>query len=523
MKHLLTTITILTFITTTFAQIENYDFNKHEQNDVSKSEGIITILDSTIHFHSTSGIERNKVLTRDNNGNITSSISHTFNDTNQTWINNSIITTTYFSTGEILKQIERPWNSDTQEWADTCSYLEYDINGNLIFEYKRYWNSYYNKFGIGEKHNNTYNNDGNITFFIEYKWNLDSVKWVRETQEIFTYENENLIQHIRQGWDYISGEWQNMGQYTYSYDAFGNRIQFTRMLWNNETSDWKNHIQYLYTYNNNNTKIEDLWQYWNDDIEEWYYSLKKTYVYDANNNIISEYIKQWNFETEEWDNHGLTSYTFDESGNQTLMLNQSWNKGLESWVGVYNHITEYDENGNKTLKRNQLWDDFEGVWDNTSQEIFEYDENDNLTQHIKQNWNRSDNNWENFSQDFYIYDENNNITQHIDYYWNNDNAEWNIQDKYDYFWSEYNTTEILDINSTDFKLYPNPATNKMTILTNNKTPIYNFNIFSISGKFIKSGILNMNNEVNITNLKSGIYFINIQYDEIKTSLKFIKK
>jgi len=522
MKYLIATITILIIVTSAFAQIEKPEFKKNNCYKAYKSKGEIIVLDSTIHFSSIYGIERNKVLTRDKNGNVTKAILHTFNDASQTWINKNIITIEYYDTGKINKYIEKPWNSNTLKWEDTCSYIEYDINGKLLVEYRKFWNYYYNRFGSGEKRCSKYNNEGNIMSFIKYRRNRDTQEWQKETQEIYTYENNNLIQHTHKGWNPLSTEWENIANYTYSYDAFGNKIQFTRQLWNSKMSSWKNHIQYFYSYNQNKNKIEELWQFWNDDIEEWYSPLKKSYIYDISEELISEFVEQWNFETEKWDNQAFSTFTFDDNGNQTLMLNQGWNNDLESWVGVYNHITKYDDNGNKTLDINQLWDDSEEIWNNTSQEIFAYDENNNLIQHTKQNWNIRDESWENFSQESNDYDANSNIVQYADYYWDIDINEWGIHDKYDYFWSEYQITNISDINSVDFKLYPNPATSKITILSDINQTIDNVEILSVSGKLIKTVSLR-NNEINIEGLKNGMFLLNIKFNKSQTIKSFIKR
>ncbi|WP_309642146.1 glycosyl hydrolase family 18 protein [Flavobacterium sp.] len=65
-------------------------------------------------------------------------------------------------------------------------------------------------------------------------------------------------------------------------------------------------------------------------------------------------------------------------------------------------------------------------------------------------------------------------------------------------------------------LAPNPATNELFV-KGNKQDFYK--ILSIQGQLIQEGKINSNTTINITNLKSGLYFISIDNDIVK----FIKE
>ncbi len=75
-------------------------------------------------------------------------------------------------------------------------------------------------------------------------------------------------------------------------------------------------------------------------------------------------------------------------------------------------------------------------------------------------------------------------------------------------------------NKYDFKIYPNPA-DKMLFLKS-EIPIYKIEISDISGKRI-SAILNSNNEINVSKLKSGIYFLKITTQNKTETKRFVKK
>jgi len=90
-----------------------------------------------------------------------------------------------------------------------------------------------------------------------------------------------------------------------------------------------------------------------------------------------------------------------------------------------------------------------------------------------------------------------------------DAGEWNDVAKSNllYFVIEKSssTTAIDDINKTSFKLYPNPATDKITIELDKKSIV---SITNTMGVVLYSANLQTGkNEINISNFPSGVYFI----------------
>ena len=86
-----------------------------------------------------------------------------------------------------------------------------------------------------------------------------------------------------------------------------------------------------------------------------------------------------------------------------------------------------------------------------------------------------------------------------------------------------NISSSNSITEAEFKIYPNPATTEISINRQfNRTNDINFTVLDITGKTIKTGILN-NNSISINDLKSGVYFLNIKEGNSSKQLKFIKK
>lgn len=74
------------------------------------------------------------------------------------------------------------------------------------------------------------------------------------------------------------------------------------------------------------------------------------------------------------------------------------------------------------------------------------------------------------------------------------------------------------------KIYPNPAENFISIANQSEWSIDKVSIYSINGsKVIELNSVNENQKIDVSNLQSGLYLINIQTNNKNLSYKFIRK
>ncbi|MFC2111085.1 T9SS type A sorting domain-containing protein [Bacteroidota bacterium] len=84
------------------------------------------------------------------------------------------------------------------------------------------------------------------------------------------------------------------------------------------------------------------------------------------------------------------------------------------------------------------------------------------------------------------------------------------------------TTAIKEHNNSEFNIYPNPANNELIIKYVDYNPIQ-IHIYNVAGILIKEIELNNSkNKIEISDLKIGIYFIQIISDNGITTKKFVK-
>ena len=79
-----------------------------------------------------------------------------------------------------------------------------------------------------------------------------------------------------------------------------------------------------------------------------------------------------------------------------------------------------------------------------------------------------------------------------------------------------------DVDISDFKIYPNPASDILHIETHNNIQITSVHIYNILGKQVLNK-KTINNGIDVSNLKKGVYMIEIVSNKFSTIKKIIKQ
>lgn len=77
-------------------------------------------------------------------------------------------------------------------------------------------------------------------------------------------------------------------------------------------------------------------------------------------------------------------------------------------------------------------------------------------------------------------------------------------------------------NSVGVEIYPNPTKDKIAISTELTFKNSRINIYSVSGKLVKTAIINIQSEIDVSNLQNGAYFTKIYTEKGVLVSRFIK-
>ena len=84
--------------------------------------------------------------------------------------------------------------------------------------------------------------------------------------------------------------------------------------------------------------------------------------------------------------------------------------------------------------------------------------------------------------------------------------------------SPLNSSGINDVQRLSNRIYPNPATEQLTILSDEEEDFY-YSIYTVDGKLVSSGRSRTGEVINVASLATGIYEIKFN----NQNLRFIKQ
>jgi len=270
--------------------------------------------------------------------------------------------------------------------------------------------------------------------------------------------------------NWTDNAWVNNYKYTITYDSNGN--QLTQLYENWQSNTWVNSSKYTYTYDTNGNQLTQLYEKWQSNT--WVNNYKYTNTYDANGNWLTNLKEDWT--NNAWVNSSKYTYTYDTNGNELTGLNEDWKNN--DWKNSFKQTYTYDVNGNTTLGEYFIWNSTTNIWEQTNDGDIEIFTNGNLI---------------------------------------NGYSAIKVEAQ----WKQFEVSGITLVQSnTSITISPNPAKDVLKI--NGTNAQSSAVIYTIEGKQIQS-INNTNNEIDISQLTKGIYFIKINTGNAVQSLKFIKE
>ncbi|SDH26947.1 T9SS type A sorting domain-containing protein [Winogradskyella thalassocola] len=83
---------------------------------------------------------------------------------------------------------------------------------------------------------------------------------------------------------------------------------------------------------------------------------------------------------------------------------------------------------------------------------------------------------------------------------------------------------VIEIQSNEFTIAPNPAKNKLNIKLQNTSEDLKLEVFDVLGKRIYKGLITkLESSIDVSNWKSGVYLVRISDDTETQTKRFIKQ
>lgn|GEM_PF-3025819 len=434
-------------------------------------------------------------------------------------------------------------------------------------------NTYYFEITSGSKTEFYY--DENYQLDIDYSFDIDLKKWKGlQYNEQFYDTNGLLIKNLTQKFpDTLNNQVENLVPYYQNEYEYNNENQITKKIItigeNIDLGIPNEFVEYLYREDNQPELIK--YSGYRVAADSLFTYQKTEYEYNTDNLLTAIVYSTYN--------HGIDSFLetrktkFKTNSNREIIeeVKLKFEENI-GWVNIDSTIFSFSIDGLLESEKVWVWNLNDGHWNIKSEFIYTYNSLNKLVSQIRfysysEKYN-SFTNQEKISHRYvggnltstsrkssfypFLYDNYDGGSSYtINFDWETNNTLYpknmsrilnnthlitserhttytglgqnNTNPTISYHYSELVTSATGQDQEFELVLFPNPTTNKIQIRTNNNLNFNNVTIFDTSGKKILQKPISKNNAVSLKELTSGIYFIEIRYQNKKHIRKIIKE
>lgn len=336
-----------------------------------------------------------------------------------------------------------------------------------------------------------------------------SETWEKVSQTLYTYDsNTYLIRDLTQDWD---AAWKDVLKTDYTNNPDGTVQQSISQSWSTTAVAWENIQRSTYTYTAAKKVLTLESEIWTDP--EWMLFIKETNTYDGSDYLIKSLIQNYDF-ISPWKNSYQIIYTNNPNGTVSQDLTQNWN--ISIWDDEYK--TTYTYNGTKViLSVTEIWTGT--IWENSSRDTYDYDGSGYLVQVLSEKWVSG--NWKNDYQAEITNYGDGSPYQIISKDWDDTGLIWKNVGRLTFTYTSLAVKE--HVFEKSFAIYPNPAQDKITIKVTDDSLGLKYSVTDQMGRqFLNGTITDRETEINIDQLATGVYFVQMGKDKNQT-IKMVKK
>ena len=144
-------------------------------------------------------------------------------------------------------------------------------------------------------------------------------------------------------------------RYEYSYDENGNQTLYIQYRWNSESQSFVPSMKNESSFDENGNGTHSVSYNWNSESQSFFPSGKEENTFDENGNQTQSVSYNWDLVSQSFVPSRKNEYTFDENGNQTQSILYNWDLVSQSFVPSRKEEKTYDENNFTTKKIYYSW------------------------------------------------------------------------------------------------------------------------------------------------------------------------
>lgn len=356
------------------------------------------------------------------------------------------------------------------------------------------------------------------TLIAQYTWNGDTSEWELSMKNNLTYDSRGNITSSTNVVVY-GGFSLGTSKYTAMYDANNHQTEYITYTWDFLSTSWVPATKNVIVYTNGK-KMSDTNYTWVSATSTWKLNSKTDYSYDANGYLTGEITSKVNSSTNLLENDVKYVFMNDAAGRDTLSTEYKWTSNTSTWNLFGKTVMTYVPNGAPATVTSYQWNSGASLWEGLFRSVYAFAANSSLTSVVSYMWDNNSSVWGEFTKSEFQYNANGNVSVNTTFMWST-NA-WAKQTVMNYYYSPSKFTALNEVDgSNGIKIYPNPVTDFLKI--SNLTKPASASIASIDGRTIIYNRQLTEAVIDVTGLKTGIYFLFINTGDGKYTYKFIKK
>lgn len=377
------------------------------------------------------------------------------------------------------------------------------------------WNEPDRNWIITGKYQYYYNFNGSNDSTLRYLRDLNSSKWIYMSKWVHFYDH--LLRDTltsQSWWDPELSQWYIWDKIQRGYDLNDSLIQFTYSAWGDTPYHIVpvNKIQLEYQ---NSLRSKSISYRVDQNTSEWTYSFMDEYAYNDMGNLTNQNTYLWDLYLNQW-NPATTEITrYDASGKKINFIRRNWDFNSNNWIDNISINYTYNSLKKPAVETYYKWNPDKQLWIPYTKITYDYDGNTVVKKlYNSKLWNgifppfTGGASWEMIFKDEYTYNDYGELIIHVSHIWISVNSVWTIIKK-TYFISSHQFTPVNNWSDEEIKIYPNPASDFISIGLPESLKRVDFEIFNLQGSQVLHKTITESCQINISSLAKGLYLYRI--------------
>ncbi len=345
-----------------------------------------------------------------------------------------------------------------------------------------------------------------------------------QSRTVFTYPDANTKVELVSA---FAGQWYQIERATITADNQQRIVEALGEVYDDGIQDWRNDSWLLaYPHGNSPVLLDSFFLYlWDTNVNDWVLYLNNSNVFGDQDRLLESYstitlgapvtFKETYFYNVNGDNYFIEEVAiidgveYPASRTDNIFAN---NQIIESVLSQHDGISDFILHSRTTYTYTSFgapeqifdyeWSLDSMDWEQVQAVVYDYDDQQRKDSQAITLFNEGGPNEYELTNFTYVEDE--NFATVTIYLGDAEHPEWTLDTKTHYYYNGTTTVKPVVRNSIDLNISPNPTTGRFFTALDAEAEV---RVFNASGKLLKSMVVQPGQQVDLSNLPAGMYYL----------------